>query len=175
MLTMSPPNVIFSIVSMPQPHVHYHQRLVTMNENWARANIVNKGWDDETTDTLLVCMVTETIARVKKSNPAWGDWCVQGKEMNIWVDTSSLAIRFLLEKNGAVIEDTCWLWPMNDAAHINLAELDTVLKGINLVLQWGGGLKNCICKPTPYACTSGCQIPRQAKPGCKLRQPVRCL
>ena len=46
-------------------------------------------------------------------------------------------IGVLLEKKGAVIEDTCWLWPMNDAAHINLAELDPVLKGINLALQWG--------------------------------------
>ena len=26
---------------------------------------------------------------------------------------------------------------MNDVAHINLAELDAVLKGISLVLQWG--------------------------------------
>ena len=26
---------------------------------------------------------------------------------------------------------------MNDAAHINLAELDAILKGINLALQWG--------------------------------------
>ena len=57
--------------------------------------------------------------------------------MNVWVDASSLAIGVLLEKNGAVIEDACWLRPMNDAAHINLAELDVVLKGINLVLQWG--------------------------------------
>ena len=40
-----------------------------------------------------------------------------------------------MERNRAVIEDACWLQPMNDATHINLAELDTVLKGINLALQ----------------------------------------
>ena len=62
---------------------------------------------------------------------------MQGKEMNVWVDASSLAIGVLLEKNGAVIEDACWLRPMNDTMHINLAELDMVLKGINLALQWG--------------------------------------
>ena len=97
--------------------------------------MVTKGWDDETADTLLIGMVVETITRVKKNDPAKGDWCVQGKEMNVWVDASSLAIGVLLEKNEAVIEDACWLWPMNDAAHINLAELDEVLKGINLALQ----------------------------------------
>ena len=49
--------------------------------------------------------------------------------MNVWVDASFLAIGILLEKNGAVTEDTCWLQPMNDAAHINQAEMDAVLKG----------------------------------------------
>ena len=35
--------------------------------------------------------------------------------MNVWVDASSLVIRVLLKKNGAVIEDVYWLRPMNDA------------------------------------------------------------
>ena len=104
---------------------------------WTRvASAVTKGWDDETTDDLLVRMVKETIARVKQDDPTKGDWCVQGDELNVWVDASSLVIGVLLEKNGAVIEDAWWLWPTNDAAHINLAELDAVMKGINLVLQW---------------------------------------
>ena len=99
--------------------------------------MVTKGWDDETADALLIGMAAETVTRVKKNDPARLDWCVQGKEMNVWVDASSLAIGVLLEKNGAVIEDAGWLRLMNDAVHINLAELDTVLKGINLALQWG--------------------------------------
>ena len=41
-----------------------------------------------------------------------------------------------LETNGAFIEDACWLRPINVAQHINLAELDAALKGINLALQW---------------------------------------
>ena len=76
----------------------------------------------------------ETIVRVE-SDPARGDWYMQGKEMNVWIDASSLVIGVLLEKNGAVIKDVCWLQPMNDTAYINLAEPDAVLKGINLVLQ----------------------------------------
>ena len=102
-----------------------------------RASMVTKGWDDETADTLLIGMVAETVTRMKKNDSARGDWCLQGKEMNVWVDACSLAIGVSLEKNGALIEDACWLQPMNDATHINLAELDVVLKGINLALQWG--------------------------------------
>ena len=101
-----------------------------------RASEVTKGWDNETTDNLLVRMVKETIARVKQDDPAKGDWCMQGDELNMWVDASTLAIGVLLVKNGAAIEDACWLRPMNDTAHIKLAELDAVMKGINLALQW---------------------------------------
>ena len=100
-----------------------------------RASAVTKGWDDETTDDLLVRMVKETIARVKQDDPAKGDWCVQGDELNVWVDASSLAIGVLLEKDGAAVEDACLLRPTNDAAHINLAELNAVMKGVNLALQ----------------------------------------
>ena len=58
-----------------------------------RASMVTKGWDDKTADALLIDMVVETITRydmvvetitrVKKNDPARGDWCVQGKEMNV--------------------------------------------------------------------------------------------
>ncbi len=47
-----------------------------------------------------------------------------------------LCNRITLEANGAIVDDACWLWPENDARHINLAELDAILKGINLALQW---------------------------------------
>ena len=101
-----------------------------------RANAVTKGWDDEATDTLLERMMTETVARVRQEDPARGDWCVNGREMSVWVDASSLAIGVLLQSCGTVLEDACWLRPVNDAQHINLAELDAILKGINLALQW---------------------------------------
>ena len=65
-----------------------------------------------------------------------GDWCVDGRELNVWVDASSFAIGVALERHKTVLEDACWLRPENDAQHINLAELDAVLKGINLALQW---------------------------------------
>lgn len=41
-----------------------------------------------------------------------------------------------LARRGFLLEDTCWLRPVNDAAHINLAELVAVLNGVDLALQW---------------------------------------
>ena len=61
---------------------------------------------------------------------------MDGKEITVWVDASSVATRVALETNETVIEDAYWLCPINDAQHINLAELDAALKGTNLALQW---------------------------------------
>ena len=65
-----------------------------------------------------------------------GLWCATGQDLNVWVDASSLATGVLLERDDVVFEDAYWLRPTNDAQHINLAELDAALMGINLALQW---------------------------------------
>ena len=76
-------------------------------------------------------MVTETVATVKQNDFARGDYCMLGNEMNVWVDVSFLANGVLLEKNVTAIEAAS-----ERCCHINLAELDAVLKSINLALQW---------------------------------------
>ena len=101
-----------------------------------RVNLVTAGWDDVTDDALLTLMVAETLERINKEDPARGKWCVDGEDVNVWVDASALALGVSLEQRGNVFEDACWLRPMSDAQHINLAELDAVVKGINLALQW---------------------------------------
>ena len=103
-----------------------------------RASSVTKGWDNEARDTVLQHMMFETIESVQQDDPACGDWCVDSKEMNIWVNASSVAIGVALEWRERVLEDACWLRPEDNAQHINLAELDVKLKGINLALQWQG-------------------------------------
>ena len=101
-----------------------------------RAISATKGWDDKTRDALLQRMVSETVHSVQRDDLAHGDWCTEGQELNVWVDASSLAIGLALERHEAVLEDAYWLHPENDNQHINLPELDAVLKGINLALQW---------------------------------------
>lgn len=44
--------------------------------------------------------------------------------------------RVLLECGGTVVEDTCLLRPEKDSQHINLAELDAIIKRVNLAILW---------------------------------------
>ena len=80
-------------------------------------------------------MVEETLTRVWQNDPTHGNSCADGEKLNIWVNASSLAISILLEEDGIILEDACWLRPVNNTAHINLAELDAVLKVVNQALQ----------------------------------------
>ena len=100
------------------------------------ATAVTKGWDDRTKNASLSQILAETLTRVREADPVGENWCTDGKEITVWVDASSIATGMALETNGTVIVDACWLRPINDAQHLNLTELDAVLKGINLALQW---------------------------------------
>ena len=100
-----------------------------------RANAIT-GWDDETQDPLLCRMLEEIILRSSQTDPVHGDWCMNGQEVTVWMNASSLATGVLVEYNGAIIEDTSWLRPVHADKHINLAELDAVLRGVNLALHW---------------------------------------
>ncbi|KHJ39894.1 hypothetical protein D918_10064 [Trichuris suis] len=64
-------------------------------------------------------------------------WLVPYAEKGrIWVDASGIAIGVAVEIGGSIVEDATWLHP-NDACHINKAELDAVIRGLNLALAWG--------------------------------------
>ena len=97
-----------------------------------RVEDVTRVWDDKVTDVPLTTMITEVVARVRQKDPVRGKWCVDGPELDVWVDASSLALGVSLEHDGAVVEDASWLRKERDTQHINLAELDVVLKGINM-------------------------------------------
>lgn len=73
---------------------------------------------------------------MSQADPCKGKWYVNGEEVDIWVDASSLATGVLLESHGTMIEDACWMQPASDTRHINLAELDAIIKGVNLATHW---------------------------------------
>lgn len=60
---------------------------------------------------------------------------MRGDEARVWVDASSLALGVVIEVNRCMIEDASWL-DAEDSSHINMAELDAVIKGLNLALAW---------------------------------------
>ena len=82
---------------------------VACGELKRRASSVTKGWDDETRDNLLQRMISESVDSVRRDDPAHGNWCVDGRELKVWVDTNSLAIGVALERHETVLEDAFWL------------------------------------------------------------------
>ena len=97
---------------------------------------ISSGWDYEVRDAALRSMLTETVSRVTHDDPVRGNWFVDGNKFMVWVDASSLTLGVARAVDEFIVKDTCWLRPENDSRHINLAELDATLKGVNLALQW---------------------------------------
>lgn len=101
-----------------------------------RANELSYGWDDEITDDSLRLTMQEMRQHAEQDDPARGRWDVEGNEAIVWADASSIANGAVITVNGAVIEDASWLRKDGDA-HINMAELDALIKGVNMALLWG--------------------------------------
>jgi len=75
--------------------------------------------------------------RLDVCDPVGGVWSVsKSKKGRVWCDASSLVIGVCVEVDHVVVEDNCWLRKKDDVCHINLAELEAVVKGINMALAW---------------------------------------
>ena len=102
-----------------------------------RVNKLTRGWDDVTEDAALRTQMDCVASRLVSDDPARGAWCVEGESMVVWTDASSLATGVVLESAGGdVIEDACWL-RHDEETHINMAELDAAVRGVNLAVTWG--------------------------------------
>ena len=93
-------------------------------------------WEDLVGEEAL-SMLREVVDRVKRDDPVRGRWFVppQGTGV-VWCDASSMGLGVLLEIGGSTVEDASWLRKKEDYSHINVAELEALLKGINLALKW---------------------------------------
>lgn len=95
-----------------------------------------KLWDDFIGDEARA-MIREVVSRVRTEDPVRGLWKVAvTEEGKVWCDASSLALGVALEIDGVIVEDATWLRKAADSSHINVAELEAVLKGVNLALKW---------------------------------------
>ena len=93
-------------------------------------------WEDEVGAKVRGWLL-EVIGRLRENDPAHGVWTVNGNGSGtVWCDASGLAVGVVVEMDNKVVEDACWLRKKDDGAHINVAELDAVLKGLNLALKW---------------------------------------
>lgn len=93
-------------------------------------------WSDGVGDRALA-RLREVLQRVRRSDPVQGFWAVpDAKEGRVWCDASSLATGVALQIGDAIVEDAAWLRKKGDAMHVNVAELDAVIQGINLAIRW---------------------------------------
>lgn len=83
-------------------------------------------------------LLKEVAVRIKTEDPVQGAWTVPDEQSGvIWCDASSLGLGVMLEIGGVVVEDRAWLRKSDDYNHINLAELEAVVRGVNLAVDWG--------------------------------------
>ena len=82
------------------------------------------------------CVLEEVLKRVEENDPACGEWEVRGDEGKVWVVASSLALGALVQIGGVTVEDATLLRKDRSEVHINMAELDAVLRGANMALAW---------------------------------------
>ena len=102
-----------------------------------RVNTATRGWDDVVEDDSLRKQMVCVATRLAKEDPCRGLWCVHGDRAVVWTDASALAAGVIVETpQGDAIEDACWL-RRDESSHINMAELDAAVRGINLAIAWG--------------------------------------
>ncbi|XP_067930525.1 uncharacterized protein [Watersipora subatra] len=91
----------------------------------------------ETVPSSVKSLLDEIFQKVQEQNLVRGKWDVKKtSQCTVWCDASNLALGVSLEVDGYTIEDAAWLRKEDDGAHINVAELEAALKGINLALKW---------------------------------------
>lgn len=93
-------------------------------------------WEDDVGEKVREWL-TDVLCRLRENDPVGGVWKVAlENECKIWCDASNLAIGIVVEVAGKTVEDASWMRKKDDGVHINVAELDAVLKGINYAIKW---------------------------------------
>jgi len=106
---------------------------------------LSEGKWDEKIDVELFERIKFVLKKVKEEDPCRGIWSIDDcKDGIIWCDASSIAIGTALEVKGNIIKDASWFRKTDDSRHISVAELEAVVKGLNLCIKCG--LTNIVVK-----------------------------
>ena len=77
------------------------------------------------------------LERVGQADPVQGRWAVPCvNEGQVCCEPSSLVTGVILQIGEAIVEDSAWLRKKHGAAYINVAELDSVIQGLNMAIRW---------------------------------------
>ena len=66
-------------------------------------------WDDVVIDKSVVQVLRKMVTAVKESDPVKERWDVNEKVATVLVDSSSMALGAVVEIDGSIVEDACWL------------------------------------------------------------------
>ena len=80
----------------------------------------------------------KVLSRLDVDDLVKGIWSAFGK-LNVWCDASQIAYCVALERKNQIIEDGALLRKPDAGTHINLSELNAVIKGVNLAMKRGAG------------------------------------
>ncbi|XP_065640564.1 uncharacterized protein LOC136073123 [Hydra vulgaris] len=81
--------------------------------------------------------LNDLLYRVEKEDTVGGKWLVPvNRKTELYWDASSIGLEVVLLIGGVVFEDAAWLRPASDTHHINISELDSILRGLNLASKW---------------------------------------
>jgi len=105
--------------------------------SFVKRQVEGTGWDDYVGDRAQ-SMIEDVVNHVAQQDPVGGKWKVdRSNEGVVWCDASEMAMGVIVEIDGVQVEDGAWMRKSGDFHHINVAELEAVLKGINLGVKWG--------------------------------------
>lgn len=76
-------------------------------------------------------MLRELLGKLQMSDPVGDGWVARSRRRRLWCDASSLAIGCALEIEGNIVEDAAWVRKKGNGAHINMAQLDSMIKGLS--------------------------------------------
>ena len=97
-------------------------------------------WDEEVSVRVARhCRELEDRITNDGGEPAHGGWQVSMRDdtgLQVLCDGSSIALGVCIEIDGAIVEDKAWLRPVDDNRHINVAELEAAIRGLNLAVSW---------------------------------------
>ena len=109
--------------------------LVESGAEFYKKKLRGDGWD-ELARPAAARRMQEVLTRNENEDPVKGVWPVSFCGiMNVWCDASKIAYGVVFKKKGKPIEDGSWLRKLDDGAHINLAELNAVIKGVNMAMK----------------------------------------
>ncbi|XP_065182549.1 uncharacterized protein LOC135813378 [Sycon ciliatum] len=117
------------VCSWLRPYTSYLKRLAD--------SLTPGGWDAKVPPE-VVSLCQELSGRVEGEDPVHGAWSAPpAAQWSVWCDASNIATGIVVQCGADVIEDACWLRPKDDRTHINVAELDSVMSGLQRATAYG--------------------------------------